>query len=219
MKIYAQHGISDFIICLGYKGEKIKDYFVNYNLYSSDLTVNLRAGTTIHESQAEDWRVTLVETGLETQTGGRLKRIRKYLGEDTMFCMTYGDAVADIDITAEVEFHRTHGKLATVAAVRPLARFGALHIEGDSVTRFEEKPEQESGLISGGFFVLSPKVLSYLEGDNTVWERGPLERLAREGQLSGFVHRGFWQPVDHLRDKQNLEELWLAGKAPWKVWR
>jgi len=218
MKIYAQHGISDFIICLGYKGEKIKDYFVNYNLYSSDLTVNLRAGTTIHESQAEDWRVTLVETGLETQTGGRLKRIRKYLGEDTMFCMTYGDAVADIDITAEVEFHRTHGKLATVAAVRPLARFGALHIEGDSVTRFEEKPEQESGLISGGFFVLSPKALDNIEADSTLWEKAPMETLARGGELQAFRHPGFWQPMDTLRDRMALDALCASGEAPWMTW-
>lgn len=219
MKIYAQHGISDFIICLGYKGEKIKDYFYNYNLYSSDITVNLRSGATIHQSQAEDWRVTLVETGLETQTGGRLRRIRKYLGQDEIFCMTYGDAVADIDISAEIAFHRAHGKLASVAAVRPLARFGALHIDGDSVDRFEEKPVEESGLISGGFFVLNPKALDFIEGDTTLWEKAPMERLAASGQLQAYRHNGFWQPMDTLRDRMALEHLCETGQGPWMTWQ
>ncbi|MDD2705015.1 MAG: glucose-1-phosphate cytidylyltransferase [Acidocella sp.] len=219
MKIYAEHGISDFIICLGYKGDKIKDYFYNYNLYSSDLTVDLRAGTTIHQSQAEDWRVTLVETGLETQTGGRLRRIRKYLGQDEMFCMTYGDAVADIDIAAELAFHRTHGKLATVAAVRPLARFGALHLAGNSVDRFEEKPAEESGLISGGFFVLNPRALDTIEGDATLWEKAPMETLAARGELQAYRHNGFWQPMDTLRDRMGLDQLCESGAAPWMMWQ
>jgi glucose-1-phosphate cytidylyltransferase len=219
MKIYAQHGISDFIICLGYKGEKIKDYFCNYNLYSSDITVDLRSGMTIHQSQAEDWRVTLVETGLETQTGGRLRRIRKYLGQNDIFCMTYGDAVADIDITAEIAFHRAHGKLASVAAVRPLARFGALHINGDSVDRFEEKPVEEAGLISGGFFVLNPKALDFIEGDTTLWEKAPMERLAAAGQLRAYRHHGFWQPMDTLRDRMALNHLCETGQAPWMTWQ
>ena len=218
MKIYAQHGITDFIICLGYKGDKIKDYFHNYNLYSSDLTLELRSGMVIHQSQAEDWRVTLVETGLDTQTGGRLKRIRNYLGGAEMFCMTYGDAVADIDITAELAFHRAHGKLATVAAVRPLARFGALHIVGDTVDRFEEKPEQEFGLISGGFFVLDPKALDLIEGDTTLWEKSPMETLAARGELQAYRHPGFWQPMDTLRDRMGLEVLAESGAAPWMTW-
>jgi glucose-1-phosphate cytidylyltransferase len=218
MKIYAAHGITDFIICLGYKGEKIKDYFYNYNLYSADITVELRSGSTIHETQAEDWRVTLVETGLDTQTGGRLKRVRKYLADDELFCMTYGDAVSDIDITAELAFHRAHGKLATVAAVRPLARFGALHIEGDRVDHFEEKPPGEAGLISGGFFVLNPKVLDLVAGDDMSWESVPMETLAQQGELQAFRHTGFWQPMDTLRDKLGLEALAQSGKAPWMVW-
>ncbi|MGE4481374.1 glucose-1-phosphate cytidylyltransferase [Acidocella sp.] len=218
MKIYARHGISDFVICLGYKGEKIKEYFYNYNLYSSDITIDLRAGITIHQSQAEDWRVTLVETGLETQTGGRLKRIQKYLDSECAFCMTYGDAVANIDIGAEIAFHRAHGKLATVAAVRPLARFGALHLEGDEVTRFEEKPDQEAGFISGGFFVLNPEVLDLIENDSTLWEKGPMETLARKGQLQAYRHAGFWQPMDTLRDRLTLEQLYISGASPWVTW-
>ncbi|MCB5943652.1 glucose-1-phosphate cytidylyltransferase [Acidocella sp. KAb 2-4] len=219
MKIYAQHGITDFIICLGYKGAKIKDYFYNYNLYSADITVDLRSGTTIHQSQAEDWRVTLVETGLETQTGGRLRRIRKYLGDDEMFCMTYGDAVADIDITAEIAFHRAHGHLATVAAVRPMARFGALHLDGDSVDRFEEKPVEESGVISGGFFVLNPKALDFIEDDTTLWEKAPMERLAASGELRAYRHGGFWQPMDTLRDRMTLDQLCESGQGPWMTWQ
>jgi glucose-1-phosphate cytidylyltransferase len=219
MKIYAQYGVEDFIICLGYKGARIKEYFFHYNLHSSDLTIDLRSGVTIHQSEAEDWRVTLVETGLETQTGGRLKRIRKYLGDDALFCMTYGDAVADIDIRAALEFHRGHGKLATVTAVRPLARFGALRLEGDAVERFEEKPVEESGLISGGFFVLSPKVLDLIVNDATLWEREPMEHLASHGELMAYRHTGFWQPMDTLRDRLLLDQLCQEDRAPWMTWQ
>jgi glucose-1-phosphate cytidylyltransferase len=219
MKIYAQYGIEDFIICLGYKGARIKEYFFHYNLHSSDLTIDLRSGMTIHQSEAENWRVTLVETGMETQTGGRLKRIRDYLGNDKLFCMTYGDAVADIDVAAAIAFHCAHGKPATVTAVRPLARFGALHLNGDLVDRFEEKPDDEAGLISGGFFILSPSVLDLIEGDQTLWERGPMERLAQAGDLMAYRHTGFWQPMDTLRDRTLLEQLCESGAAPWMGWR
>ena len=218
MKIYAQYGIEDFIICLGYKGARIKEYFYNYNLHSSDITVDLRSGVTIHRSEAEDWRVTLVETGLETQTGGRLARIRKYLGDDAMFCMTYGDAVSDIDINAALAFHRGHGKLATVTAVRPLARFGALHLADNLVDRFEEKPVEESGLISGGFFILSPKALDLVESDAMLWEREPMEKLAASSQLMAYRHPGFWQPMDTLRDKILLDQLCETSQAPWMTW-
>lgn len=219
MKTYAQYGVEDFIICLGYKGARIKEYFFHYNLHSSDLTIDLRSGVTIHQSEAEDWRVTLVETGLETQTGGRLKRIRKYLGDDALFCMTYGDAVADIDISASLTFHRQHGKLATVTAVRPLARFGALRLVGDAVERFEEKPVEESGLISGGFFVLSPKVLDLISDDMTLWEREPMEHLASHGELKAYRHSGFWQPMDTLRDRLLLDQLCQDDRAPWMTWQ
>lgn len=218
MTIYAQFGITDFIICLGYKGSRIKEYFFNYNLHASDLTIDLRSGVTVHESQAEDWRVTLVETGIDTQTGGRLKRIRRYLGDSDLFCMTYGDAVANIDIGAEIAFHRGHGRLATVAAVSPLARFGALGMEGNRVARFEEKPVGEGGLINGGFFVLSPKVLDLIDGDATLWEHEPIEQLARNGELMGYQHSGFWHPMDTLRDRLLLDQLWAGGAAPWTVW-
>lgn len=219
MKIYAQYGIEDFIICLGYKGARIKEYFYNYNLHSSDITVDLRSGITIHQSEAEDWRVTLVETGQDSQTGGRLRRIKKYLGDDSLFCMTYGDAVADIDIGAALAFHRAHGKLATVTAVRPLARFGALHLEGDLVDRFEEKPAEEAGLISGGFFILSPKVLELIEDDATLWEREPMERLAAGNELMAYRHPGFWQPMDTLRDRILLDQLCQNDDAPWMTWQ
>jgi glucose-1-phosphate cytidylyltransferase len=218
MKIYAAHGIEDFIICLGYKGARIKEYFCNYNIHSSDITVDLRSGVTIHQSEAEDWRVTLVETGLETQTGGRLKRIARHLAQEDLFCMTYGDAVADIDIGAAIAFHRAHGRLATVTAVRPLARFGALQLEGDKVDRFEEKPAEEAGLISGGFFVLSPHALAEIDGDDTQWERTPMERLAASGELMAYRHTGFWQPMDTLRDRMLLDHLAADGAAPWVTW-
>jgi glucose-1-phosphate cytidylyltransferase len=218
MKIYAHHGVEDFIVCLGYKGARIKEYFFHYNLYSSDVTIDMRNGMTVHQSVAEDWRITLVETGLETQTGGRLKRIARYLGDDPFFCMTYGDAVADIDIAREIAFHRSHGKLATVGGVQPRPRFGALTIDGARVGHFEEKPSEEGGLINGGFFVLSPKVLDLIEGDAMPFESVPLQTLAREGELMAFRHEGFWRPMDTLRDRLELDALWVEGNAPWKLW-
>lgn len=218
MKIYAEAGIRDFIICLGYKGTLIKEYFFNYALHASDVTIDLRSGITVHRSEAEDWRITLVDTGLETQTGGRLRRIRSYLGDDELFCMTYGDAVADIDISSEIAFHRKHGRRATVAAVSPLARFGALHLNGDAVDRFEEKPSGEGGLISGGFFVLSPSALELVTDDATLWEHEPMQTLARTGDLMAYRHEGFWQPMDTLRDLNHLQQLWDSGDAPWRLW-
>jgi glucose-1-phosphate cytidylyltransferase len=218
MKIYAHHGVEDFIVCLGYKGSKIKEYFFHYNLYSSDVTIDMRKGVTVHQSVAEDWRITLVETGLETQTGGRMKRVARYLGDAPLFCMTYGDAVADIDIKREIAFHKSHGRLATVGAVRPLPRFGGLSVEGEHVGHFEEKPVEEGGLINGGFFVLSPKVLDLIEGDAMPWESVPLQTLARDGELMAFRHEGFWRPMDTLRDRFDLEAMWETGRAPWKLW-
>ena len=218
MKIYSHYGINDFVVCLGYKGYKIKEYFFHYNLHLSDVTIDVRNGMTVHESYADPWRVTLVETGESTMTGGRLKRARKYIGDDDVFCFTYGDGVADIDIGKLLAFHRQHGKLATVTAVRPQARFGALSIEEGLVRDFKEKPISEGGLINGGFFVLSPKVIDYIDDDETLWERGPMERLAQAGQLAAFQHDGFWQPMDTLRDRHLLEELWSSGRAPWHVW-
>jgi glucose-1-phosphate cytidylyltransferase len=218
MKIYAEHGIRRFVICLGYKGFKIKEYFLNYGLHNVDVTIETRGGLHIHQETAEDWEITLAETGEETMTGGRIRRIARYLEEDDLFCLTYGDGVADVDIAASLEFHRSHGKLATVTAVRPLARFGSLDIEAGEVRRFVEKPVTEGGLINGGFFVLSPKVVDYIAGDETLWEKEPLENLARDHQLMAFEHDGFWQPMDTLRDRHHLEELWAKGRAPWRVW-
>lgn len=218
MKIYSAQGINDFIVCLGYKGEVIKEFFINYHRYLSDITVDTFSGVVeVHRSRAEQWRVSLIETGLETMTGGRLKRLKEYLGADD-FLMTYGDGVADIDIPALLDHHRKAKTLATVTAVRPPGRFGALEIQKNRVARFIEKPEGESGAINGGFFVLSPKVIDYIDGDDTLWEREPMERLAREGQLSAYIHQGFWEPMDTLRDKRHLEELWQSKRAPWKVW-
>jgi len=219
MKIYSHYGINDFLICLGYKGFRIKEYFFHYSLYSSDVTIDVRNGITVHQTVAEDWRITLVETGLETQTGGRLKRIRRYLGDDPLFCMTYGDAVTDLDIASEIAFHRDHGKLATVGAVRPSARFGALMMRGARVDCFEEKPDCEGGLINGGFFVLSPRVLDLIAGDATLWEREPMELLAQRGELMAFRHDGFWRPMDTLNDRVGLDALWRSGHAPWKLWQ
>ena len=217
MKIYAAHGINDFVICLGYKGYMIKEYFANYAMHMSDVTFDMAKNSIeVHQSSAEPWRVTLVDTGLETMTGGRLKRIAPYLERED-FCLTYGDGVADINICTLIGFHRAQKTLATVTAVQPPARFGALRLTGNKVAEFQEKPAGD-GWVSGGFFVLSPKVLDYIAGDQTTWEREPLARLAREGQLSTFQHRGFWQPMDTLRDKNHLEDLWNSGKAPWKVW-
>jgi glucose-1-phosphate cytidylyltransferase len=218
MKIYAEHGIRRFVICLGYKGFKIKEYFLNYGLHNVDVTIETRGGLHIHQETAEDWEITLAETGEETMTGGRIRRIARYLEEDDLFCLTYGDGVADVDIAASLEFHRSHGKLATVTAVRPLARFGSLDIQAGEVRRFVEKPVTEGGLINGGFFVLSPKVVDYIAGDETLWEKEPLENLARDHQLMAFEHDGFWQPMDTLRDRHHLEELWAKGRAPWRVW-
>ncbi len=218
MKIYSQYGFRDFVVCLGYKGYFITEYFANYSVHQSDLTIDIAAKKVeIHDTRAEDWRVTLVDTGAETMTGGRLKRIRQHIGDDT-FCMTYGDGVADIDVGKLVAFHERHGGDATVTAVRPPGRFGALAIDGDKVAGFIEKPEGDGSWINGGFFVLSSKVFDRIEGDDTVWEQAPLETLARDGQLSAFRHDGFWQPMDTLRDKRRLEDLWASGHADWKVW-
>jgi glucose-1-phosphate cytidylyltransferase len=219
MKIYAAHGITDFIICLGYKGYVIKEYFANYVLHAADVTIDLAQNKLEYLSGApEPWKVTLVETGEATETGGRVKRVARWLQDDDTFCMTYGDGVADIDITASIAFHRQHGKLATMAAVTPPGRFGALTLEGDRVTGFREKPRGDGGLINGGFFVLSRQVLDYIADDKTVWERAPLEKLAGEGQLQAYRHDGFWQPMDTVRERTVLESLWAGGKAPWKVW-
>jgi len=220
MKIYSHHGVNDFIICLGYKGYMIKEYFANYFLHMSDVTFDMKENAmTVHQKHAEPWRVTLVDTGEQAMTGGRLKHVRDYLDTDEPFCFTYGDGVADIDISAEIAFHRDHKRLATVAAVQPPGRYGALRRDGNSVVGFQEKPPGDDGAwINGGFFVLSPAVLDYIEGDDTSWENTPLETLAAKGQLQSFEHRGFWQPMDTLRDKTYLESLWQSGKAPWKVW-
>lgn len=218
MKIYSHYGITDFVICLGYLGYRIKEYFYHYYLHNSDVTIDVRHGMTVHDTMSDDWRITLVDTGLETQTGGRLRRIRPYLADNDLFCMTYGDGVGSIDIAGAIAFHRAHGRLATVTAVQPMARFGALVTQGDRVSCFEEKPPGDAHLINGGFFVLSPRVLDLVEGDGTYWEREPMETLARTGELMAFRHQGFWQPMDTLRDRQTLEDLWSTGRAPWKVW-
>ncbi|WP_172198427.1 glucose-1-phosphate cytidylyltransferase [Niveibacterium sp. COAC-50] len=220
MKSYSHHGINDFVICLGYKGYVIKEFFFNYYRHTSDLEINLGSGEhRVFNSQAEDWRVTLIDTGPDTMTGGRLKRVAPYLGEET-FCLTYGDGLADIDLSREIAFHRSHGKLATVAAVQPPGRFGVLNIDSrQSVSSFEEKPSDEIGWINGGFFVLEPKVIDYIDGDGTSWERAPLASLARDGELAAFYHTGFWQPCDTLRDKRELEALWDSSNAPWCIWK
>lgn len=218
LKIYSHYGINDFIICLGYKGYVIKEFFANYFLHTADVTFHMDENRMeVHDSKAEPWRVTLVNTGDTTQTGGRLKRVSKYLGGDDTFCLTYGDGVADVDVAKSIEFHRQHGKLATMTAVQPGGRWGALEIEGDGITAFREKPAGD-GWVNGGFFVLSPKVIDYIAGDETLWEKEPLERLAEEGQLKAYRHTGFWQPMDTLRDKTHLEELWQRGTAPWRTW-
>jgi glucose-1-phosphate cytidylyltransferase len=217
-KIYAAHGITDFIICCGYKGYIIKEYFANYFLHTSDITFDLRENTMrVHQTATEPWQITLVDTGLDTQTGGRLKRIASYLDDDD-FCCTYGDGLADVDISALIKFHTANERLATVTAVQPPGRFGALEITGDSVTAFLEKPHGDGGWINGGFFVLSPAVLEQIQGDDTLFEQGPLGTLAEQGQLSVFKHNGFFQPVDTLRELLLLEELWTSGAAPWKIW-
>lgn len=219
MKIYARHGINDFVICLGYKGYIIKEFFFNYYRHMSDMRIDLSTGDhQILNSQAEDWRITLVDTGAETMTGGRLKRAAKYLDNET-FCLTYGDGLSDVDISGEVDFHRRHGKLATVLAVQPPGRFGVLNLNAaHDVSSFEEKPSDEIGWINGGFFVLEPSAIDYVADDTTSWERAPLMDIARDGQLAAYQHTGFWQPCDTLRDKRELEALWHSGKAPWRVW-
>ena len=219
MQTYSSHGIKDFIICCGYKGYIIKEYFMHYFEHMSDMTIDISNNLVeIHKHSAEPWRVTLIDTGNETMTGGRLKRVASYLGSEDAFCLTYGDGVGDVDISAAIAQHRVSGKLATLTAVTPPGRFGALVIECGSVTEFREKPRGDGGLINGGFFVLSPKVIDYIAGDETYWEREPLEGLARDGQLGAYVHSGFWQPMDTLRDKTYLEELWTSGHAPWRTW-
>ena len=219
LKSYSQHGINDFIICLGYRGYVIKEYFANYFLHMSDVTFDLAENRMeVCHRHCEPWRVTLVDTGDQTQTGGRLRRVRDYLDASEPFCFTYGDGLADVDIGALVAFHRQQKRLATLTAVQPAGRFGALDIENQRITRFEEKPHGDGSWINGGFFVLQPQVLKYIESDATVWEREPLEQLAVDGELSAFTHRGFWQPMDTLRDKMKLEELWDSGRAPWKTW-
>ena len=219
MKVYSHHGVNDFIICCGYKGYMIKEYFANYFLHMSDVTFDMaRNKMEVHQQKAEPWRVTLVDTGEHTMTGGRLKRVSSYLEDQEAFCFTYGDGVADVDITALVKFHRAHGKAATITAVQPPGRYGALRMEGTNVTGFSEKPRGDGGLINGGFFVLSPSVLSIIADDATSWELEPLEALSQRGQLQAFEHRGFWQPMDTLREKNMLEHMWTGGTAPWKVW-
>ncbi len=218
MKIYAAHGISDFIVCCGYKGYMIKEYFANYFLHTSDVTFDVQHNRMdVHENGAEAWRVTVVDTGENTMTGGRLKRVSKYLGDEE-FCLTYGDGVSNVNIGATIAFHRKQERLATLTGTQPPGRFGALNLEGSRVKSFEEKPHGDGAWINGGFFVLSPRVIDLIEDDSTVWERDPMERLAQEGQLSAYLHSGFWQPMDTLRDKNHLEELWQSGEAPWKVW-
>ena len=218
MKLYSHHGLNDFVVCLGYKGYVVKEFFANYFLHKSDVTFDLEHNRMeVHQASAEPWRVTLVNTGNETMTGGRLKRVAQYLGEDD-FCLTYGDGVADVDISALLKFHLSHGKLATITSVLPPGRFGSLEINGNTVTGFVEKPRGDGGMINGGFFVLSPKVIQYIDNDTTTWEQEPLNNLAIMGQLSAFIHNGFWQPMDTLRDRVLLEKLWVDGCAPWKVW-
>ena len=219
MKMYSAHGVNDFIICCGYKGYLIKEYFANYFLHMSDVTFNMSDnGMKIHDHRAEPWSVTLVDTGDESMTGGRLGRVGEYLKDEEAFCFTYGDGLGDIDITKSIDFHKSHGKLATLTATYPPGRFGALDIRDQQVRSFKEKPKGDGAMINGGFFVLSPTVLSYIASDSTVWEQEPLMRLADEDELMAFEHEGFWQPMDTLRDKHYLESLWESGKAPWKSW-
>jgi len=219
MKQYSAHGIHDFVICLGYKGYAIKDFFANYFLHTSDVTFDMRANRMdVHQNYSEPWRVTLVDTGDETMTGGRLRRVARYVEDEQAFCFTYGDGVSDLNIGALVDFHLGHGKLATVTAVQPPGRYGALQLDGQLVRGFSEKPRGDGGWINGGFFVLSPKVIPYIAADATPWESEPLVTLAEQGQLMSYEHDGFWHPMDTLRDKNHLEQLWASGEAPWKQW-
>ena len=220
MKSYSTHGINDFIICCGYKGYIIKEYFANYFLHTSDVTFDMQENVMeVHQRYAEPWKVTLVDTGDDTMTGGRLKRVAAYLKDEDIFCLTYGDGVSDVNITELIAFHKTQNVKATLTATVPPGRFGALDMTGHKVNSFREKPKGDGGMINGGFFVLSPDVINYITDDKTLWEQDPLERLAKEGQLAAFQHHGFWQPMDTLRDMTHLEELWQSGRAPWKVWQ
>ncbi|RRV21170.1 glucose-1-phosphate cytidylyltransferase [Pseudomonas sp. s199] len=219
MKMYAAHGINDFVICCGYKGYVIKEYFANYFLHMSDVTFNIRDNSMeVHNKRAEPWSVTLVDTGDNSMTGGRLRRVSEYVKHEEAFCFTYGDGVGDINIAETVRFHKAHGKAATLTATYPPGRFGALDIQNSQVMSFKEKPKGDGAMINGGFFVLTPQVLDYLTDDSTVWEQEPLMRLASDNELMAYEHQGFWQPMDTLRDKNHLEELWESGKAPWKIW-
>jgi glucose-1-phosphate cytidylyltransferase len=219
LKIYSQQGINDFVICCGYKGYLIKEYFAKYFMHMSDVTFDMKENRMeVHQSVAEPWRVTLVDTGDDSGTGGRLKRVAKYVEGEDAFCMTYGDGVSNVDVAGSIAFHRTHGKLVTVTAVQPPARFGGLEIEGTAIAHFQEKPKGEGGWVNGGFFVLSPKVLNEIESDGVMFEREPIQNLTAMKQVQAFFHPGFWQPMDTLRDKQRLEDLWSSGKAPWKTW-
>ena len=219
MKIYSSYGINDFIICLGYKGYIIKEYFANYYLHMSDVTFDMKNNKMeVHQNNAEPWSVTLVDTGQETMTGGRLKRVFPYLNDGEDFCFTYGDGLSNVDIKKLVEFHKKQKTLATLTAAQPPGRFGSLNLDKNKITQFEEKPQGDGGWINGGYFILSPKVIDYIKDDSTSWEREPMELLAKEGNLSAFVHKGFWQPMDTLRDKIQLNALWDSGKAPWKIW-
>jgi glucose-1-phosphate cytidylyltransferase len=217
-KTYAAYGVTDFIICCGYKGYMIKEYFANYFLHTSDITFNLSDNTLeVHQTATEPWRITLVDTGIDTQTGGRLKRVARYIGDED-FCLTYGDGIANIDIARLIEFHQSQGRLATITAVQPPGRFGALKLEGNKASAFLEKPTGDGGWINGGYFVMSPEILDGIAGDDTLLEQGPLVELAKNGQLSAYCHEGFFQPVDTIRELQLLEEIWSSGSAPWKVW-
>ncbi|MCX8516995.1 MAG: glucose-1-phosphate cytidylyltransferase [Rhodoferax sp.] len=219
LKMYSHHGINDFVICCGYKGYLIKEYFANYFLHMSDVTFDMQSNRMeVHQKRAEPWTVTLVDTGDNSMTGGRLRRVADYVKEEEAFCFTYGDGVSDVDITATIAFHRSHGKDATLTATYPPGRFGALDIQKRLVMSFKEKPKGDGAFISGGFFVLSPKVLSLIKDDSTIWEQQPLMQLAASGQLMAYEHQGFWQPMDTLNDKQTLENLWASGQAPWKKW-
>jgi glucose-1-phosphate cytidylyltransferase len=219
MKIYSHYGINEFIICCGYKGYVIKEYFANYFLHMSDVTFDMSTNSMkVHQLKAEPWKVTLVDTGTDTQTGGRLKRVANYIDDHEPFCFTYGDGVSDINIEQLLAFHKAHGKKATISATYPPGRFGALEIQNDVVRSFKEKPKGDGGMINGGFFVLSPSVLPLIENDQSIWESKPLEALTNQGELVAYQHQGFWQPMDTLRDKTYLEELWASGQAPWKVW-
>jgi len=220
LKLYSAHGVNDFVICCGYRGYVIKEYFANYFLHMSDVTFDMQTNRMeVHEKKAEPWKVTLVDTGDDTLTGGRLKRVAKHVQDEEAFCFTYGDGLADVDIGKLIAFHKSHGKKATVTAVQPPGRYGAIEKSGDQVTGFIEKPRGDGGLINGGFFVLSPACIYLIEGDKTSWEAQPLTELAAEGEMMAFDHHGFWQPMDTLRDKNYLEELWDAGQAPWKIWK